>query len=654
MKKQVRVLDSTLRDGSYEIEFQFTPEDTALLVSGLDKAGVSYIEIGHGMGLGRDLWTAPAKVRSAAPDEAHLEAARSVLNKSVLGALLIVGPGYAPLSVLELLPKYGIKLARIAIRPQDIQDPNILKFLDRSKELDLIVSLNVIETNVLTPKQAAKAAIEAKRRGTDWFYVVDSAGCMTPPETQEYVRSILDAGGLEVGMHTHNNRGLAMANSLAAIEAGATLVDGTLQGMGRATGNAPTEQLLFVLQELGIETGVDAFAVARLADLVRALFAEKGNSPTHFVSGVVKQHSRQLAQIVAASEKKGLSLREYIFHFGKEVQKRNLLGREFGESLLDEVAQAMPKVSVPKPSTQLVQELAKGVLRKSSVDPTEICGDLFSRFYKKRKLSVLCLMNKEIYPFKGPLIFENGDCVGTAVAYSSEINWANVPKDRRPEYLLVDSKLNLADTLKDFSKNVISVSFKNWLQEATIELISALLAKNQRVVWVPDVQAPELLGLVDRLREMGVSVNSGIEMPSGERIVLTAMGDSSRLKDLGAADLIVTLAHAESAIHLADVMQSKGIPVLRPALDALLSSKSVSLIQMVVRVENPNQRVKVGGTTAVNCLVVPASAEVVVDSLSLPSQVADWGGLASTGVPVVSVAIADQRAQGLLAGKGSL
>src|SRR5262249_8402137 len=157
----------------------------------------------------------------------------------------------------------------------------------------------LMQTYVLSPQQVAKASVEAKRRGLDWFYIVDSAGGMTPAEVGEYVHAVSDASGLRVGLHAHNNSGLALANSLAAISAGATLVDATLQGMGRTTGNPPTEQLLLALQAQGHETHIDPDAVFRLGDLTRSLLGEKGNDPTHFASGAARIHSMHVPALSA-------------------------------------------------------------------------------------------------------------------------------------------------------------------------------------------------------------------------------------------------------------------------------------------------------------------------------------------------------------------
>src|SRR5262249_55860876 len=157
---------------------------------------------------------------------------------------------------------------------------------------------------------------------------VDSAGALRPPEVQEYVRAVREESGLEVGLHAHNNSGLAVANSLAAVAAGATLVDGSLQGIGRATGNPPTEQLLLGLQRLGHEKGTALEAVMRLGERARQLFAEKGNPPIHYASGAARLHSRYVAKLLAVADERRRARHTFLLQLGAAAEQRGLLRAE--------------------------------------------------------------------------------------------------------------------------------------------------------------------------------------------------------------------------------------------------------------------------------------------------------------------------------------
>src|SRR5262249_10327712 len=145
------------------------------------------------------------KVKEAASDEEHLAAAQAVGAKAALGVLLGVGADLTPIDYLDVLPRFGMRFVRLAFFPRSCTDPSDLSYIDRAKQLGLTVSVNLMQTYTLPLDRVVAASIEAARRGADWFYVVDSAGCMTAAEVQRYVSAIGDASGLEVGFHAHNN-----------------------------------------------------------------------------------------------------------------------------------------------------------------------------------------------------------------------------------------------------------------------------------------------------------------------------------------------------------------------------------------------------------------------------------------------------------------
>src|SRR5689334_21543367 len=147
MTHKVRLLETTLRDGSYEIDFQFTAEASAFLVCALDRAGVGYIEIGHGNGIGTTRWNPqPKSIGAAATDEEHLEAAQAAVERTKLGVLMVAGERFAPLEVLELLPKYGFHYVRLGLEPRDAMTPLSMKYIARARELGLLVSVNQMQT----------------------------------------------------------------------------------------------------------------------------------------------------------------------------------------------------------------------------------------------------------------------------------------------------------------------------------------------------------------------------------------------------------------------------------------------------------------------------------------------------------------------------
>ena len=110
----VALLECTLRDGSYAINFQFTASDTKIIAKGLEDAGFRLIEVGHGVGLRASVSGYGA---AAATDTEYLEAAASVLTKARFGMFCI--PGIAQLEDVDLCASYGAKFIRIGTNVTD-------------------------------------------------------------------------------------------------------------------------------------------------------------------------------------------------------------------------------------------------------------------------------------------------------------------------------------------------------------------------------------------------------------------------------------------------------------------------------------------------------------------------------------------------------
>jgi 4-hydroxy 2-oxovalerate aldolase len=117
------------------------------------------------------------------------------------------------------------------------------------------------------PKLVEQAKI-MEAAGAELVYMMDSAGAMLPPDVVARVDALKSALSIQVGFHAHNNLSMAIANTLAAIEAGADSVDGCLRGLGAGSGNAQLEVLIGVLQKTGIDTGVDFYKVMDAAEQV--------------------------------------------------------------------------------------------------------------------------------------------------------------------------------------------------------------------------------------------------------------------------------------------------------------------------------------------------------------------------------------------------
>jgi 4-hydroxy 2-oxovalerate aldolase len=255
----VKILDNTLRDGSYVVDFKFTAKDTEIIAAKLDEAAIPYIEVGHGLGLHAGT---RADMKSADPDEAHLEAAKGVVKKGKWGMFFI--PGFGRLEDIDTAAKYGMDFIRIGTNVTEVASSE--PYIRRAKELGMYVFANYMKTYVMSADKVGETAALSASYGSDVVCVVDSAGGMLTNEVSDYFKAIRKHSDVRIGFHGHNNLGLAIANTLKAIELGADVVDTSVRGLGRSAGNTNTEMLLMVLMRMGIDLNIDVMKLFDLAE----------------------------------------------------------------------------------------------------------------------------------------------------------------------------------------------------------------------------------------------------------------------------------------------------------------------------------------------------------------------------------------------------
>lgn len=291
----VNVLDTTLRDGSYAVDFRFTGADTARFCSGLEAAGFRYIEIGHGAGLRageRGLG------RAAATDQAYLCAARDAVSSASFGMFCI--PGIAVLDDVDMAADHGMGFIRIGTDVTKV--PESESFIDLAKRRGMLVMTNFMKSYALPPREFAREVKRSEGFGADVVYIVDSAGSMLPGEVVEYFHAVREVSDIPVGFHGHNNLGLAVGNTLRMADEGAVFVDSSLQGLGRSAGNAMTEALVAALLRQGYHTGVDLLSTLRLGyRLVTPLLRNAGILPLDLVAGYAGFHSSFLPRLLDAA-----------------------------------------------------------------------------------------------------------------------------------------------------------------------------------------------------------------------------------------------------------------------------------------------------------------------------------------------------------------
>jgi 4-hydroxy 2-oxovalerate aldolase len=248
MTKNVRLIDSTLRDGSHAMAHQFTSAQVGAIVRALDAAGVGTIEISHGDGLGGSSFNYGF---SKEPEMDLIKVAAENVHNADLAVLLL--PGIGTREDLKVAANFGVKVARIATHctEADISQQHI----GLAKEMGMEAIGFLMMAHMISPEELLKQARLMESYGADCVYVTDSAGALMPDGFRARVRALVEGLGVPVGVHAHNNLSSAVANSLAAVQEGATVVDGCCAGLGAGAGNAPLEIVAAVFEREGIDIG---------------------------------------------------------------------------------------------------------------------------------------------------------------------------------------------------------------------------------------------------------------------------------------------------------------------------------------------------------------------------------------------------------------
>lgn len=255
----LEIVDSSLRDGMHSVAHAFTPGDIARVAAALDAGGIRWVEVSHGDGLGG---SSIQYGRAAASDAEYLDAANEVLGRAALAVLLL--PGVGTVADLEAARARGAVLARIATHCTEADIS--AEHMHWAREHGMRVAGFLMMAHTVSPSALAEQAALMESYGAEVVYVVDSAGALLPAGAHERVGRLVETLGCAVGFHAHDNLGCAVSNALAAAEAGATWLDGSMRGLGAGAGNAPTEVLCAVLERAGFETGVDLRALVDTAE----------------------------------------------------------------------------------------------------------------------------------------------------------------------------------------------------------------------------------------------------------------------------------------------------------------------------------------------------------------------------------------------------
>jgi 4-hydroxy 2-oxovalerate aldolase len=331
--RKILISDPSLRDGNHAISHQMTAEQIAMYCRGADDAGIPIVEVGHGNGLG----ASSLQVGEAATDDkTMIDVARKNLKTSKLGVHII--PGFATIEK-DLKPAIdrGVDVIRVASHctEADITERHISFCRKQGKTVFGVLMMSHMIEKELLYEEARKM----ESYGAEGVILMDSAGNYLPRDVQAKVTHLKENLSIPVGFHAHNNLGMGIANSVAAVESGAAIVDGCSRGFGAGAGNAQLEVLIAVLERMGYETGVDLYKVLDLGDLAeKCLIKEMPYIRSlSIVSGISGVFSGFMKPVQRISKEFSVDPRDVFFELGR---RKVVAGQE---DLILEVAANLAK-----------------------------------------------------------------------------------------------------------------------------------------------------------------------------------------------------------------------------------------------------------------------------------------------------------------------
>ncbi len=326
---RLQLIDCTLRDGSNAIDFQFDEIKTRRILSDLERAGIEWIDMGHGFGLGasRNLQKA-----AALTDDQYLSIAKETLHKSKYGFFFL--KKYGTDEDIKKAYSKGMKFIRIGTNITEYLQ--IIETVQYAKSLGLWVNVCLMKSYAVNLKEFCIIIENMSKWPIDLITLMDSAGSFIPEMVKEYIINANMNTDIPIGFHAHNNMQLAVINAITAVQCGAEEIDASVGGLGRSSGNAPTEILTLLLKRYGYTNNFDYKILSALNDeVIFPMLSEKNRFSTdEIVCGYSGLHSSFLPIIKKKSLEKNVDYRDVIIKVCKK-EMVNITEKIIDETILE-------------------------------------------------------------------------------------------------------------------------------------------------------------------------------------------------------------------------------------------------------------------------------------------------------------------------------
>lgn len=330
-KTKIIISDPTLRDGNHAVKHQLALSDIKAYAEAMDKTGVDIVEVGHGNGLGA---SSLQLGKSSCLDLEMLRAARNVLKNTKLGVHIIPGFGCIERD-LKIAFNEGVNVVRVASHCTEADTTE--RHINFVREVGLEAFGVLMMTHMASKDILLTESQKMQRYGAQAIILMDSAGSYLMNDVREKISYLVSNLHIPVGFHAHNNLNLAVANSVVAVESGATIIDGTACGFGAGAGNTALEVVVAVLQKIGYKVDIDLYKLLDAIALAQNTFIDSipTTSDLKLISGLYGVFSGFHSPVKKAASKFNVSAREIFKVLGKH---KVIAGQE---DLIIEIAQQL-------------------------------------------------------------------------------------------------------------------------------------------------------------------------------------------------------------------------------------------------------------------------------------------------------------------------